>query len=105
MLKCLSKAKDKAKGFIGRNKVAFAVSVVSGVLSSIMVSASAVETGTAVATSAEISTSLVNGFQTAVNDLINYAVAIVPVAISAFGITWAIKKCVSFFKGVTGKGS
>lgn len=96
-MKCL----NKIKGFLGRNKIAVAVSAVSSALSAVAVSAFADE-GT-VANSAQISTSLVSGFQSATNDLITYAVAVVPVCITAFGVTWAIKKCVSFFKGVTGK--
>lgn len=96
-MKCL----NKIKGFLGRNKIAVAVSAVSSALSAVAVSAFAAD-GT-VADSAQISTSLVSGFQSATNDLITYAVAVVPVCITAFGVTWAIKKCVSFFKGVTGK--
>lgn len=99
-MKCL----NKIKGFLGRNKIAVAVSAVSSALSAVAVSAFAADgaTGT-VANSAQISGSLVSGFQTATNDLITYSVAVVPVCITAFGVTWAIKKCVSFFKGVTGK--
>ena len=96
-MKCL----NKIKGFLGRNKISVAVSAVSSALSAVAVSAFAADG--AVADSAQISTSLVSGFQTATNDLITYAVAVVPVCITAFGVTWAIKKCVSFFKGVTGK--
>lgn len=88
----------KIKSFFSRNKVAAAVSAVVSVMSVVAVSAFADDT-----TTTTISSSLTNGFQSAVDDLITYAVAIVPICITAFGVTWAIKKCVNFFKGITGR--
>ena len=97
MLKFLS----KAKGFLNRNKVAVAVSAVSSALSVVFMSAFAADSTSI--DSAQISSTLTSGFQSCVNDIITYAVAIVPIALSAFGVTLAITKCVQFFKKMTGR--
>lgn len=94
-MKCL----EKVKGFLGRNKVAVTVSAVASAMSVVAVNAFAADTNP------DIGASLTSGFQSCVNDLLGYAVAVVPVAITAFGTCWAIKKCIDLFKNVTGKGT
>lgn len=94
-MKCL----EKIKSFLGRNKVAVTVSAVASAMSVVAVNAFAADSNP------DIGASLTNGFQSCVNDLLGYAVAVVPVAITAFGTCWAIKKCIDLFKNVTGKGT
>lgn len=91
---------NKIKSFVFRNKVAVAVSAIASAIPVVAINASAADGTT---TTSNISTALTNGLQSATNDLITYAVAVVPICITAFGVTWAIKKCVNFFKGVTGR--
>ena len=94
-MKCL----EKIKGFLVRNKVAVTVSAVASAMSVVAVNAFAAEAGS----NPDIGASLTGGFQSCVNDLLGYAVAVV--AITAFGTCWAIKKCIDLFKNVTGKGT
>lgn len=96
-MKCL----EKIKSFLVRNKVAVTVSAVASAMSVVAVNAFAAEAGS----NPDIGASLTSGFQSCVNDLLGYAVAVVPVAITAFGTCWAIKKCIDLFKNVTGKGT
>ncbi len=89
----------KVKNFFNRNKIAVAVSSVTAALSVVAMNVFA---AVSPADTSGVKTALSDGFQTCVNDIIDYAIAIVPIALAAFGVTFAITKCVSFFKKVTG---
>lgn len=92
------KAIEKVKGFVSKNRYAFALSIMCAIM---MCSAGAVD---GVATSFDLSTTMTSCVQQIVNDLLKMIAAVVPVTVTLLGAAIGITYGINFIKRIV-KGS
>lgn len=92
------KAIEKVKGFVSKNRYAFALSTMCAIM---MCSAGAVDGAT---TSFDLSTTMTTCVQQIVNDLLKMIAAVVPVTVTLLGAAIGITYGINFIKRIV-KGS
>ena len=93
------KAIEKVKGFVQKNRYAFAMSAMSAIM---MCSAGAVDGAT---TSFDLSTTMTSAVQQIVNDLLKMIAAVLPITVTLLGAAIGVSYGIRFIKRITSKSS
>lgn len=90
---------EKVKGFVQKNRYAFAMSAMSAIM---MCSAGAVD-GTP--TSFDLSATMTTAVQQIVNDLLKMIAAVLPITVTLLGAAIGVSYGIRFIKRITSKSS
>ena len=95
------KAIEKVKGFVQKNRYAFAMSAMSAIM---MCSAGAVDGATATA-SFDLSTTMTSAVQQIVNDLLKMIAAVLPITVTLLGAAIGVTYGINFIKRISHKSN
>ncbi len=90
---------EKVKGFVQKNRYAFALSPMCAIM---MCSAGAVDSAT---TSFDLSTTMTSAVQQIVNDLLKMIAAVLPITVTLLGAAIGVSYGIRFIKRITSKSS
>lgn len=90
---------EKVKGFVRKNRYAFAMSAMSAIM---MCSAGAAEGAT---TSFDLSATMTTAVQQIVNDLLKMIAAVLPITVTLLGAAIGVSYGIRFIKRITSKSS
>lgn len=90
---------EKVKGFVRKNRYAFALSTMCAIM---MCSAGAVEGAT---TSFDLSATMTTAVQQIVNDLLKMIAAVLPITVTLLGAAIGVSYGIRFIKRITSKSS
>lgn len=90
---------EKVKGFVLKNRYAFALSTMCAIM---MCSAGAVEGAT---TSFDLSATMTTAVQQIVNDLLKMIAAVLPITVTLLGAAIGVSYGIRFIKRITSKSS
>lgn len=93
------KAIEKVKGFVQKNRYAFALSAMFAIM---MCSAGAVDGAT---TSFDLSTTMTSAVQQIVNDLLKMIAAVLPITVTLLGAAIGVTYGINFIKRITHKSN
>lgn len=90
---------EKVKGFVQKNRYAFALSPMCAIM---MCSAGAVD---GASTSFDLSTTMTSAVQQIVNDLLKMIAAVLPITVTLLGAAIGVSYGIRFIKRITSKSS